>query len=65
MFIQHVGVGNFRKLKAVRIDFSEQKTVFVGTNNSDKTSAMAALRRFLLAPSEITIVVVKKFRTGQ
>ncbi|CAE6864975.1 hypothetical protein R69746_08035 [Paraburkholderia aspalathi] len=55
MHIQHVEVGNFRKLKAVRIDFSEQKTVFVGANNSGKTSAMVALRRFLVEPSEFTV----------
>ena len=55
MHIQHVEIGNFRKLKAVRIDFSEQKTVFVGANNSGKTSAMVALRRFLVEPSEFTV----------
>jgi len=48
MLIQHVEIGNFRKLKAVRIDFAEEKTVFVGANNSGKTSAMVALRRFLV-----------------
>lgn len=55
MHIQHVEIGNFRKLKSVRIDFSEQKTVFVGANNSGKTSAMVALRRFLVEPSEFTV----------
>lgn len=55
MYIQHVEVGNFRKLKAVRIDFAEEKTVFVGANNSGKTSAMVALRRFLLAPGDFSI----------
>ncbi|WP_066269886.1 AAA family ATPase [Hydrogenophaga palleronii] len=55
MHIQHVEISNFRKLKAVRIDFSEQKTVFVGANNSGKTSAMVALRRFLVEPSEFTV----------
>lgn len=43
MHIQHIEVGNFRKLKAVRIDFSETNTVFVGANNSGKTSAMVTL----------------------
>ena len=55
MHIEHVEVGNFRKLKAVRIDFSEKNTVFVGANNSGKTSAMVALRRFLVEPSEFTV----------
>lgn len=55
MHIQHVEIGNFRKLKAVRVDFSEQKTVFVGANNSGKTSAMVALRRFLVDPSEFSV----------
>lgn len=55
MHIQHVEVGNFRKLKAVRIDFAEEKTVFVGANNSGKTSAMVALRRFLVDSSEFSV----------
>jgi predicted ATP-dependent endonuclease of OLD family len=55
MHIQYVEVGNFRKLQAVRIDFAEDTTVFVGANNSGKTSAMVALRRFLLDRSDFTI----------
>jgi len=55
MHIQHVEVGNFRKLQAVRIDFSEQTTIFVGANNSGKTSAMVALRRFLFDRSDFSV----------
>ena len=55
MHIQHVEVGNFRKLQAIRIDFSEQTTIFVGANNSGKTSAMVALRRFLFDRSEFSV----------
>jgi predicted ATP-dependent endonuclease of OLD family len=55
MHIQYVEVGNFRKLQAVRIDFAEDTTVFVGANNSGKTSAMVALRSFLLDRSDFTI----------
>lgn len=55
MHIQYVEVGNFRKLHAVRIDFAETTTVFVGANNSGKTSAMVALRRFLVDRSGFTV----------
>jgi predicted ATP-dependent endonuclease of OLD family len=55
MHIQHMEVGNFRKLQAVRIDFSEETTIFVGANNSGKTSAMVALRRFLVERSGFSI----------
>lgn len=55
MHIQHVEVANFRKLQAVRIDFSEDKTIFVGANNSGKTSAMIALRRFLVERSDFSV----------
>jgi predicted ATP-dependent endonuclease of OLD family len=55
MHIQHVEIGNFRKLQAVRIDFAEETTVFVGANNSGKTSAMTALRRFLVNRTEFSI----------
>lgn len=40
-------VQNFRKLKQCRIDFSNQTTLFVGPNNSGKTTAMDALCKFL------------------
>jgi predicted ATP-dependent endonuclease of OLD family len=48
MRIKFVEIGNFRRLKATRVDISPQKTIFVGANNSGKTSAMEALRYFLL-----------------
>ncbi|MEJ8839382.1 AAA family ATPase [Ramlibacter sp. AN1133] len=55
MHIKHVDVGNFRKLQAVHIDFAEETTIFVGANNSGKTSAMVALRRFLVERSDFSI----------
>ncbi len=48
MYIEAIEVGNFRKLKSVRIGVSEETSVFVGANNSGKTSAMLALRYFLV-----------------
>ena len=49
MRIDFVEIANFRKLLAVRIDFSKETTLLVGANNSGKTSAMLALRYFLTA----------------
>ena len=54
MFIQFIELQNFRKLKSVRIDFSEETTVFVGANNSGKTSAMVALDHFLIDKTHFT-----------
>ena len=48
MHIDIVEIGNFRKLMGVRVGLSKEKTVFVGANNSGKTSAMVALRHFLV-----------------
>lgn len=48
MQIKLVEIGNFRKLKAVRIGLSPDTTTFVGANNSGKTSAMVAMRYFLV-----------------
>lgn len=48
MLITMVEIGNYRKLLAARIAFAPDKTVLVGANNSGKTSAMTALRRFLV-----------------
>ncbi len=54
MRIQFVEIQNFRKLQSVRIDFSEKTTLFVGANNSGKTSAMVALGHFLVDPNRFT-----------
>jgi predicted ATP-dependent endonuclease of OLD family len=48
MRIEFIEIANFRKLRAARVSFSMAKTVFVGANNSGKTSAMVALRYFLV-----------------
>lgn len=47
MRISTVEIQNFRKLKSCKIDFSEKETIFVGANNSGKTTAMDALMTFL------------------
>ncbi|WP_083420909.1 ATP-dependent nuclease [Curtobacterium sp. MCBA15_009] len=44
MHLTNMAVNNFRRLKAVEIDLEEQTTIFVGANNSGKTSAAAVLR---------------------
>jgi predicted ATP-dependent endonuclease of OLD family len=45
--IEFLEIANFRKLLSTRVDLSASTTLFVGANNSGKTSAMLALRRFL------------------
>jgi hypothetical protein len=55
MHIKFVEVSNFRKLKSTHIDFDKKATIFVGANNSGKTSAMVALRYFLLAPGRLAL----------
>ncbi|TSK06616.1 MAG: AAA family ATPase [Geobacter sp.] len=47
MHIAHIDIRNFRKLKCCRVELSKKETVFVGANNSGKTSAMDALMMFL------------------
>jgi predicted ATP-dependent endonuclease of OLD family len=48
MLIKFIEIQNFRRLSAIRIDFSDKTTLFVGANNSGKTSAMLALGHFLI-----------------
>ena len=48
MKIQCIEIQNFRKLKSTHIDLDASQTLFVGANNSGKTSAMLALRYFLI-----------------
>lgn len=47
MHISSIHIRNFRKLKAVHVDIDGQQTIFVGANNSGKTSFMTALQNFL------------------
>lgn len=55
MHILKVEIGNFRKHVATQIALAPEKTVFVGANNSGKTSAMTALRRFLVDSRGFTV----------
>lgn len=48
MRIEFVEIANFRKLLSTRVGLSAERTVFVGANNSGKTSAITALRYFLV-----------------
>lgn len=48
MQISFVEIQGFRKLSSIRIDFGPTTTLFVGANNSGKTSAMDALSGFLV-----------------
>ena len=47
MKINHIHIRNFRKLRNCRIDFDGRQTIFVGANNSGKTSAISAIIWFL------------------
>src|SRR3569832_196773 len=48
MRIEFVEIANFRKLLSTRVGLSSERTIFVGANNSGKTSAITALRYFLV-----------------
>lgn len=48
MRIDLIEIRNFRRLIATRIDMAQDTTLLVGANNSGKTSAITALRYFLL-----------------
>lgn len=55
MKIQSVHIRNFRKLKNCHIDFGKKETVFVGANNSGKTSAISAVVWFLKSTEKFTL----------
>ncbi|MCM8885642.1 MAG: AAA family ATPase [Candidatus Thiodiazotropha sp.] len=54
MKIKFIEIQNFRRLRSTHIDFDDETTIFVGANNSGKTSAMVALRFFLLDTKKLT-----------
>lgn len=47
MKLRNVAIRNFRRLENVEINIEECETIFVGPNNSGKTSATAVFRCFL------------------
>ncbi|UXT60515.1 AAA family ATPase [Agrobacterium fabrum] len=47
MRLKSISIRKFRRLNDVSVDFDSKETVFVGPNNSGKTSATAAIRSFL------------------
>ncbi|WP_277627240.1 ATP-dependent nuclease [Burkholderia stabilis] len=47
MYLHSLAFKNFRRLKEARIDFAHDLTIFVGANNSGKTSATHAIDLFL------------------
>ena len=47
MKLSSVAIRNFRRLEDVSIDIEDRETIFVGPNNSGKTSATAIFRCFL------------------
>ena len=47
MKVSRVTIRNFRRLENVEIDIEESESIFVGPNNSGKTSATAIFRCFL------------------
>lgn len=55
MRISSLEIQNFRRLKSTHIDFGDRSTIFVGANNSGKTSAMIALRYFLISPNKLSL----------
>src|SRR3546814_16328184 len=46
MHIETMRLRNFRRLKDVRVDLASDISIFVGANNSGKTSASHALQLF-------------------
>ena len=55
MKIQSVHIRNYRKLRNCHIDFDKEETVFVGANNSGKTSAISAIVWFLKNTEKFTL----------
>ncbi|MBA8903185.1 ATP-dependent endonuclease [Phyllobacterium sp. P30BS-XVII] len=52
MHIESIRIRNFRRLQDVRIDLASDISIFVGANNSGKTSATHALQLFTAASRE-------------
>lgn len=49
MHLNSLRIKNFRRLKSVNLELENETSIFVGANNSGKTSAAQALQLFLKA----------------
>lgn len=47
MILHRIDIHNFRRLRDCRIDIDPKETIFVGANNSGKTTVISAIRWFL------------------
>lgn len=56
MKIEFIDVQNYRKLQSTRISISGDETLFVGANNSGKTSALDAMIIFLDQKSKSSVI---------
>jgi predicted ATP-dependent endonuclease of OLD family len=52
MHVHSLHIRNFRRLKDIRIDLAADISIFVGANNSGKTSTSHAVQLFLAASRE-------------
>lgn len=52
MYIESLRIKNFRRLRDVKIDLAHDISIFVGANNSGKTSASHALQLFTAASKD-------------
>ncbi|MFB9242658.1 AAA family ATPase [Massilia antarctica] len=55
MKVSQILFRNFRRLEDVQFSLEDDHTVFVGPNNSGKTSAVAAFRLFFDRGGEFTV----------
>lgn len=60
MIVSSVRLQNYRRLNNTELAFGDQKTVLVGANNSGKTSCIAALYTFLVAPKTLQLRDIAK-----
>ena len=60
MKLSKIHIYNYRKLKNCDIEFDDKQTVFVGANNSGKTSAMQAIITFLKDNNRFTAWKAKR-----
>ena len=55
MLIKSIEIKNFKQLKGTKIHLSNKQSVFVGANNSGKTSAIQAIMKFLSSDVKFSV----------
>ena len=65
MHLHSYRLRNFRRLKDAHIELADDISIFVGSNNSGKTSATQAIHAFVKVEGIVSVSMISALRAGR